>query len=125
MQDASGQPIAGARLALRLIRVFGKANSEVPSSLADRVTTSTGPDGKATITCMAPRDQLVAARVTADAIGTQDISLIKRPGRDTEESVITIKLKPTSRFTGRIVGQNGQPVADQLVEVWSRGDATG
>ena len=73
---------------------------------------------------MAPRDQLVAVRVTADAIGTQDILLIKRPGRDSEESVITIKLKPTSRFAGRIVDQDGQAVADQLVEVWSRGDAT-
>ena len=62
--------------------------------------------------------------MTADAIGTQDILLIKRPGRDSEESAITIKLKPTSRFTGRIVDQDGQPVAGQLVEVFSRGDAT-
>ena len=38
-----------------------------------------------------------------------------------EESVITIKLKPTSYFAGRIVDQVGQPVAGQLVEVWSRG----
>lgn len=121
---ADGLPIAGARLALRLIHVFGKSNAEVPASLADALATSTGPDGKATITTMAPRDQLVAARVTADAIGTQDILLIKRPGRDSEESAITIKLKSTSRFAGRVVDQDGQPVAGQLVEVWSRGDAT-
>jgi Carboxypeptidase regulatory-like domain len=121
---ADGQPVAGARVALRLIHVFGKGNAEVPASLANSLATSTGPDGKATIAYMAPRDQLVAARVTADGIGTQDILLIKRPGRDSEESAITIKLKPTSRFAGRIVDQDGRPVAGQLVEVFSRGDAT-
>ena len=107
-------------MALRLVRVFGKGNAEVPASLGDALATSSGPDGKATITYMAPRDQLVAARVTADAIGTQDILLIKRPGRDSEESAITIKLKPTSRFAGRVVDQDGRPVSGQLIEVFSR-----
>lgn len=117
---ADGRPVVGARVALRLIHAFGKGNAEVPASLADALNTSTGPDGRATITTMAPRDQLVAARVTADAIGTQDILLIKRPGRDSEETAITIRLKPTSRFTGRIVDPDGQPVAGQRVEVFSR-----
>ena len=59
---ADGQPVAGARVALRLIHVFGKGNAELPTSLADTLATTAGPDGKATITTMAPRDQLVAAR---------------------------------------------------------------
>jgi hypothetical protein len=124
VEGPDGRPIAGARVALRLLHVFGGSSAEIPASLADPLATSTGTDGKATITDMALRDQLVAVRVTADAIGTQDILLIKRPGRDAEDSVITIKLKPTSHFAGRIVDQDGQPVAGQLVEVWSRGDAT-
>ena len=124
VEGPDGQPIAGARLALRLVRVFGGANAEVPASLADPLATSTGLDGKATITTMAPRDQLVAVRVTADAIGTQDILLIERSGPGSEASVITIKLKPTTHLAGRIIDQVGQPVAGQLVEVWSRGDAT-
>ena len=125
VEGPDGQAIPGARVALRIVRVFGSPSpsAEVPPSLADPLATRTGPDGKATISTMAPRDQLVAVRVTADAIGTQDILLIKQLGRVSEESVITIKLKPTSHFVGRIVDHNGQPVAGQLVEVWSRGGA--
>ncbi len=75
-----GKPVAGAKVALRLVHIFNGSNAEMPTSLAESLATSTGSDGKATITCMAPRDQLVAVRVTADAIGTQDILLIERPG---------------------------------------------
>ena len=63
-------------------------------------------------------------RVSADSIGTQDILLIARPGQDSEESVITIKLKKTSRLAGRIADPDGRAVANHLVEIWSRGDAT-
>ncbi len=37
------------------------------------------------------------------------------------EPVITIRLKKTSRLAGRIVDGAGQPVAGQVVEIWSRG----
>jgi hypothetical protein len=125
VEGPDGRPIPGVRVALRVVRIFGSGspNSEVPPSLAGPLATSTDPDGQTAITCMAPRDQLVAVRVTAEAIGTQDIPLIKRLGRVSEESVITIKLTPTTHFAGRIVDQDGQPVPGQLVEVWSRGDA--
>jgi hypothetical protein len=125
VEGSDGQPIPRARVALRIVRVFGSPSpsAQVPPSLADSLATRTGQDGKATISTMAPRDQLVAVRVTTDAIGTQDIALIKGLGRVSEESVITIKLKPTSHFAGRIIDKDGQPVVGQLVEVWSRGDA--
>ena len=122
IEDPDGKPTAGARVALRLVHVFGGGNAEVPASMADSLATRTGSDGRATLTCMAARDQLVAVRVTADAIGTQDILLIERPGRGSEESVITIRLKPTSDLAGQIVDQGGQPVANQFVAVWTRGD---
>ena len=125
VEGPDGRPIAGARVAVRVMRVFGSASpsADVPRSLADLLATTTGPDGQATINTIAGRDQLVAVRVTADAIGTQDILLTKALGRASEESVITIKLKPTSHFAGRIVDKDGQPVAGQSVEVWSRGNA--
>jgi hypothetical protein len=123
VEGPDGRPIAGAKIALRLVHVFQGTNAELPPSLANSLATSTGADGKALITYMAPRDQLVAVRVTADSIGTQDILLIKRPGRDSEESVISIRLKPTSHFAGRIVDQDGQGVVNHPVEVWTRGDA--
>jgi len=121
VEGPDGQPIAGARVTLRVLYVFGKVIADVPESLADPLATCTGPDGKATITYLAARDQLVAVRVTADAIGAQDILLIERPGRSSEESVITIKLKKTRRLAGRIVDQDGRAVARHVVEVWSRG----
>ena len=39
--------------------------------------------------------------------------------RASEPSVITIKLKKTSSLSGRLVDEHGQPVAGQLVEIWS------
>jgi hypothetical protein len=124
VEGPDGRPIAGARVSLRLVHVFGNVNAQVPASLADSLVTRTGPDGTATIDYMAARDQVVAARVSADSIGTQDIQLIARPGQGSEESVITIKLKKTSRLAGRIVDPDGRAVANHLVEIWSRGDAT-
>ena len=105
----------------RLISIFGKAPADVPASLAQPLAASTGPDGKATLNYLAARDLLMAVRVTADAIGTQDILLIERPGVGSEAGVITIKLKPTTHLAGRVVDQDGHAVVDHAVEVWSRG----
>jgi hypothetical protein len=124
VEGPDDRAIAGARVSVRLLHVFGGANAEVPPSLAEPLAARTGADGTATLNYLAARDQLVAVRVSADSIGTQDISLIARPGQGSEQPVITIKLKPTSRLAGRIVDQDSQPVADHAVEVWSRGDAT-
>ncbi|MGO9920378.1 MAG: carboxypeptidase regulatory-like domain-containing protein [Isosphaeraceae bacterium] len=123
VEGPAGDGIARARITVRLIHVFGGVNAEVPSSMADPLAVTTGPDGTATLNYLAARDQLVAVRVSADSVGTQDFQLIARPGQDSEQPVITIKLKPTSRVAGRLVDQDGQPVADHVVEVWSRGDA--
>ncbi len=60
-------------------------------------------------------------RVTADPIGTQDLLLVERPGRNAEEPVIAIGLKKTSRLAGRVMDGARQPVGGQMVEIWSRG----
>ena len=124
IEGPDGKPIAGARVAPRVLYVFGGATAEIPESLAAPLAVITGPDGRATINYLAARDQLVAVRVAADPIGTQDILLVERPGQGSVEPVITIKLKKTSRLAGRIVDGAGQPVAGQVVEVWSRGDGS-
>ena len=49
----------------------------------------------------------------------QDFLLLEDPIRGSEPPVITIKLKKTSFLSGRLVDEHGQPVAGQLVEVWS------
>jgi hypothetical protein len=123
VEGPDGKPVAGARIVPRLLVIFGTGNVDVPPSLADSLATSTGADGQATISYLSARDQLAAVRVTADAIGTQDIVLIERPGRGSEPSAITIKLKPTTHLTGRVIDQTGQPVVDHVVEVWSRAEA--
>jgi hypothetical protein len=122
VEGPDGRPVAGARVVPRVVNIFNNVSADIPASLADSVTATTGPDGQATITYLAARDQLVAVRVTADAIGTQDIRIMDRPGRGSQESVIAIKLKPTSRLAGRIVDPDGRPVASRRVEVWSKGD---
>ena len=121
IEGPDGQPIAGARITPRILDVFSGATADIPESLAAPLAVTTGPDGRATINYLAARDQLVAVRVAADPIGTQDFLLVERPGRGSVEPVITIRLKKTSRLAGRIVDGAGQPVADQVVEIWSRG----
>ncbi len=105
-EAADGKPVAGARIVIRMLYVFGGILAEVPESLADSLATTTGPDGNATIAYLAPRDQLVAARVTAESIGAQDFLLVEKPGRSSEPDVITIRLKSTGRISGRIVDQD-------------------
>ena len=121
VEGQNGQPIAGARITPLIMNVFSGATAEIPESMAAPLAVITGQDGRATINYLAARDQLVAARVTADPIGTQDFLLVERPGRGSVEPVIAIRLKQTSRLTGRIVDRAGGPVAGQVVEIWSRG----
>ncbi len=116
-----GQPIAGVRIAPLIFDVFSGATAEIPGSMAGPLAVTTGPDGRATLNDLAAGDQLVAVRVTADPIGTQDFLLVERPGRSSVEPVITIQLKKTSRLIGRIVDGSRQPVAGQVVEIWSKG----
>ncbi len=80
-----------------------------------------GPDGQATLNYLAGGDQLVAVRLTAASIGTQDMQLLANPRRDNQGATITIRLKPTRRLAGRVRNRAGQPVAGQEVEVWSKG----
>ena len=80
-----------------------------------------GRTAQATLNYLAGGDQLVAVRLTAESIGTQDLQLLENPGRDNQAATITIRLKPTSRLAGRVRNRAGQPVAGQEVEVWSKG----
>ena len=70
---------------------------------------------------LAPGARLVAVRITAGSIGTQDLQLVSQPARDEQGDVITIRLKQTSRIVGRVRNHKGEPVAGQVVEVWFRG----
>jgi Carboxypeptidase regulatory-like domain len=124
IEGPDGQPVVGARVAIRLLSVFRTTTAEVPPSLADSLATTTGPDGTTSIGYLAERDQLVAVRVTADSIGSQDFLLVERPSRASEPAVITIKLKSTGTISGRLVDANARPVAGQVVEVWTRGGGT-
>ncbi len=121
IEGPDGQPIAGARITPRIFDVFSGATAEIPESMAAPLAVITGPDGRATINYLAARDQLVAVRVAAEPIGTQDFLLVERPGQSSVEPVIAIRLKKTGRLTGRVVDGASGPVADQVVEIWSRG----
>ena len=122
IEGPDGQPVVGARIAPRVIWfAAGGTPASVPESLAEPRAVTTGPDGKATLDYLATGDRLVAVRVTADSIGTQDFQLVERPALDRQGAEITIRLKPTSRLTGRVRTRAGEPVAGQTVEVWFRG----
>ncbi len=124
IEGPDGQPVAGARVAIRLLSVFRSTIAEVPPSLADSLAVSTGPAGITTLDYLAERDQLVAIRITADSIGSQDFLLVEHPSRASEPTVITVKLQSTGSISGRLVDSIAQPVAGQVVEVWTREAST-
>ena len=129
VRGPDGEPIAGVRVAPRLLSyISGKIgntsqvdSADIPESMAEPLTVTTGSDGRATLQYLAGRDQLVSARFTADSIGAQDLLLVDPRSRAPAGPVIAIRLKKTTRLTGRIMDETGGPVANQVVEVWSRG----
>ncbi|HKI19699.1 MAG TPA: carboxypeptidase regulatory-like domain-containing protein [Isosphaeraceae bacterium] len=124
VEGPDGQPVAGARVSPRAIFIAaGDTIANVPEALAVPLAVTTRPDGTAAIAYLRGRDQLVAARITADAIGTQDLLIVDRPRQSTVEPTIAIRLKKTSRLAGKVIDQNGRGIADRAVEVWSKGIA--
>jgi hypothetical protein len=121
IEGPDGQPVAGARVLPEVIFVKEREVTIVPETLAAQQAVSTGSNGKAILNDLAAGDLLVAAHVTADSIGTQDFEIVERPLRAAPQATITIRLKPTSTMSGRVRNRAGQPVADQVVQVWSRG----
>jgi hypothetical protein len=121
VEGPDGRPVAGALIAPKVLVIFDRTIAEIPESLSGPLAVTTGPDGRATLGYLTARDQLAAARIAISSIGAQDVRLIDQPGRGSSEPVIAIRLKTTSRLTGRIVDDAGNPVAGQVVEIWSRG----
>ncbi len=122
VEGPDGRPVPSARLSPQVLTVAGRSSHEhVPDSLAVSLAVTTGPDGQATINYLAGGDQLVVVRLTAAAIGTQDLQLVENSRRDNQGNTITIRLKPTRRLAGRVRNRAGQPVGGREVEVWSRG----
>ena len=112
----------GQRVAPRTLMVAAASTIwNVPESLAEPLAVTTGQDGQATLDYVATGDTLVAVRITVDSIGTQDLQIVERLGRDHQGAAITIRLKPTSRLAGRVRTRAGEPVVGQTVEVWFRG----
>jgi carboxypeptidase family protein len=122
VEGADGRPVAGARVQPRVVFFSGGiAGARMPERLAAPLAATTGADGTATLTYLQGRDRLIAARVTADTIGEQDLPVTEETIPGTALSTFVIKLKRASRLAGRIVDQAGQGVANQAVEIWSKG----
>jgi Carboxypeptidase regulatory-like domain len=116
-----GKSVAGARVEARRIFFSGANDSvDIPGSLAAPLAITTGPDGTATFAFLRGRDRLFGARVAADAIGEQDVPVSEETREGSAPSSFVIKLKKTSRLSGRIVDPSGRGVAGQVVEIWSR-----
>ncbi len=121
IEDSQGRPIAGARISPRGITFLshtGFPDAWVPESFAESMTVTTDSDGRATIGYLNAGDRLLAVRLSADSIGTQDIAIVSADGGDPAARSMTIRLKPTSRIVGRVVDGRGHPIIDQQVEIW-------
>jgi hypothetical protein len=122
VEGSDGRPVVGAIVSPRVVSVAGGNEiAEIPDSLATALAVTTGADGNAPLAYLQNQDQLVAVRVTADAIGSQDFPLMEVPRREQQGATITIRLGTTSHLTGRVRTRAGEPVPGQTVEVWFQG----
>ncbi len=125
IKGPAGQPVAGALVAPRVVSLAffagGNTTARVPDSLAARLTVTTGPDGTAMLNDLPAGYRLVAVRVTAESIGTQDFVVTEQTAGPDARPTIAIRLKPTSRLAGRVRNRAGEAIAGQLVEVWFQG----
>jgi hypothetical protein len=120
--DPDGKPVAGARVAPRVLFLgAGDTPATVPPTLAETLGVTTDADGTARIEYLRARDQLVGVRITADAIGTQDLVIIERPFERAPQPAVAVRLKKTSRLAGKVVDQDGRGIPLLDVEVWSHG----
>ncbi len=111
IEGPDGRPVARARVSPRGVSFAdGRNLPDIPASLAEPRTVTTGPDGKVTLDYLAVGDKLVAVRVAAESIGTQDFQLVEQPLRDGQGAEITLRLKPTSHLAGRVRTRAGEPV---------------
>ena len=121
VEGSDGKAISGVRVEARLIFFSGgTGNADMPGSLAAPLAVNTGQDGTATIAFLRGKDQLTLARVTAEAIGAQELPVTEEPHERSAASAFVISFKKTSRLSGRIVDPAGHGVAGQTVEIWSR-----
>ena len=79
VEGPDGRPVAGACVSVRALYVTNGGLANAPESLAAALAIATGPDGNADLKYLAGPDQLMAVRVTARPIGTQDFLLIEAP----------------------------------------------
>ena len=121
VEGPDGKPVVGARVEPRSIGFpGGPAFARIPASLASPLAVTTGPDGTATVAYLARQDRLVGARLTVDAIAEQDLPVAEEIRNGPLGPTVVIKLKKTSRLSGRILDEAGKGVAGQTVDVWCR-----
>jgi hypothetical protein len=97
IEGPDGQPVVGARIDPRVIWFAARSTpASMPESLAEPRAVTTGPDGRARLNYLAAGDRLVAVRVTAEFVGTQDFQLVERPALDRQGTEITFQLNRDS-----------------------------
>ncbi len=102
VEGPDGRPVLGAGISPQVRSVAGPGGSDdVPEAIAKALAVTAGPDGQATLNYLAGGDQLVAVRLTAPSIGTQDLQVLENPCRNNQGASITIHLKPVRRLAGR------------------------
>jgi hypothetical protein len=99
------RPVDHARLAVTAL-----AHLAVPDELAGRLEARTDRDGEAVIPAFAA-EEITSVRVAAPRLGMQR----GRPSRPDAEGIRTVTLEPAGRVAGRLVGDDGRPVAGLAV----------
>jgi hypothetical protein len=118
LRDAAGKPIAGARVAPRIVETerTGFMGVAIPDLWVDRFTATTDPAGIAILSVLSRQTDLRGVRATSTGTGQHALQLPYEQGKDDA----TLVLGWPARLTGAIKTATGAPVAGVPVEFWAR-----
>jgi hypothetical protein len=118
IRDADGRPIAGARVAARLVQTerTGYLGVTIPDEWLDRLAATADAQGVAPLPGLTRRIDLRAARVESPGRGAHLAMLRYEDG----QLDATLALGRPARLEGSVENASGEPVAGAEVDVWIR-----
>ena len=121
IEGPDGQPVAGVRVSPLSISFAARGRRTCPTRWPSRGPSRPGRTARRRSTISRPETYWSPCESRPSRSARRTSSSSNGPAATSRDTTITIRLKQTSRLAGRVRNRAGEPVADQVVEVWSKG----
>jgi Carboxypeptidase regulatory-like domain len=111
VEGPDGQPLGGVTVLPQRLKTH---NTNVPDIVAGLASATTGPDGLAVLDAVSPKE-LSYVDVHSREFGIQGRWIVTKPDKP-----VTITLRPTSTWKGRLSAQDRRHVRGWHVRAWTR-----